>query len=84
MKLPKFLMADNSDFPDDLYVVHTEYPRFILNVEEEEVEWLDEPEGGEEEITNEVNSLIEQAFDFCDSEISKYEVEDEEEEKEEE
>ena len=42
MKLPKFLMADNSEFPDDLFVVHTEYPRFILNVEEEEVEWLDD------------------------------------------
>ena len=38
MKLPKFLLADNSEFPEDLFVVHTEYPRFILNVEEEEVE----------------------------------------------
>ena len=45
MKLPKFLMADNSEFPEDLFVVHTEYPRFILNVEEEEVEWLDDLEG---------------------------------------
>ena len=35
-------MADNSEFPEDLFVVHTEYPRFILNVEEEEVEWLDD------------------------------------------
>ena len=26
-------MADNSEFPEDLFVVHTEYPRFILNVE---------------------------------------------------
>jgi hypothetical protein len=42
MKLPKFLLADNSEFPEDLFVVHTEYPRFILNVEEEEVEWLDD------------------------------------------
>ena len=38
MKLPKFLLADNSEFPEDLFVVHTEYPRFILNVEEEDVE----------------------------------------------
>ncbi|PQL90773.1 hypothetical protein [Apibacter adventoris] len=77
MKLPKFLIADNSDFPDDLYVVHTEFPRFILNVEEEEVEWFDELEGEEEEITNEVNHLIQQAFDFCDDEIDKYEEEEE-------
>ena len=27
MKLPKFLMADNSEFPEDLFVVHTEYPK---------------------------------------------------------
>ena len=48
MKLPKFLMADNSEFPEDLFVVHTEYTRFILNVEEEEVEWLDDLEGDDE------------------------------------
>lgn len=76
MKLPKFLMADNSDFPEDLFVVHTEYPRFILNVEEEEVEWFDDLEE-EEEVANEVNSLIEQAFNFCDAEIERYEEDDE-------
>lgn len=76
MKLPKFLMADNSDFPEDLFVVHTEFPRFILNVEEEEVEWFDDLEGEEEDVANEVNSLIQQAFDFCDAEIEKYEEED--------
>ncbi|MXO34018.1 hypothetical protein GFU95_05635 [Apibacter sp. B3889] len=78
MKLPKFLMADNSDFPEDLFVVHTEFPRFILNVEEEEVEWFDDLEGEEEEVANEVNSLIQQAFDFCDAEIEKYDDDEEE------
>ncbi|MCX8677212.1 MULTISPECIES: hypothetical protein [unclassified Apibacter] len=72
MKLPKFLMADNSDFPEDLFVVHTEYPRFILNVKEEDVEWFDELEGDEEKVDNEVITLVQQAFDFCDSEIEKY------------
>ncbi|MDR3272205.1 MAG: hypothetical protein LBT29_01790 [Flavobacteriaceae bacterium] len=77
MDLPKFLLGDNSDFPDDLYVIHTEYPHFILNVEQEDVEWLDGLEGSEEEITNEVNDLIQQAFDFCDSELEKYADEEE-------
>ena len=73
MKLPKFLMADNSEFPEDLFVVHTEYPRFILNVEEEEVEWLDEPEGDDEEtITNEFTKVVEEAFVWCDEELAKY------------
>ena len=72
MKLPKFLMADNLDFPLDLFVVHTENPRFILNVKEDEVECFDKLEGDEEEALNELDSLIIQAFVFCESEIRKY------------
>lgn len=73
MKLPKFLMADNSEFPEDLFVVHTEYPRFILNVEEEEVEWLDDLEGDDEEtIANEATKVVEEAFKWCDEELAKY------------
>ncbi len=83
MKLPKFLMADNTDFPDDIFVVHTEYPRFVLNVEEEEVEWFDEFEGdNEDEISDEITKVIEQAYDFCDAELAKYDDELEEEEEE--
>ena len=63
MKLPKFLLADNSEFPEDLFVVHTEYPRFILNVEEEEVEWLDDLEGDDEEtMADEATKVVEKAF----------------------
>lgn len=78
MKLPKFLLADNSEFPEDLFVVHTEYPRFILNVEEEEVEWLDDFEGEDEADADELTKVVEQAFRFCDEEIAKYDEEDEE------
>ena len=35
MELPKFVLADNTDFPDDVYVIHLDYPRFILNVQNE-------------------------------------------------
>ncbi|MDL1912951.1 MAG: hypothetical protein FDW93_00245 [Bergeyella sp.] len=77
MKLPRFLLADNSKFPDDLFVVHTEYPRFILNVEEEEVEWLDELQRDQEEtIANEATKVVEEAFRWCDEELAKYEEED--------
>ena len=56
-------MADNSEFPEDLFVVHTEYPRFILNVEEEEVEWLDDLDGDDEEtIANEATKVVEEAL----------------------
>ena len=79
MKLPKFLLADNTEFPEDLFVVHTEYPRFILNVEEEEVECLDDLEGdNEESIADEATKVIEEAFKFCDEELAKYDDEDDE------
>lgn len=82
MALPKFLMADNSEFPEDLYVVHTEYPRFILNLEEEEVLWLDDLENDdEEEVSEEATKAVEAAFKWADEELAKYDdLEDDEEE----
>ena len=83
MKLPKFLLAHNSDFPDDIFVVHTEYPRFVLNVDQEEVEWLDDWEGDDEETHHEGSARLATrslaaAFKWCDEELSTYEVADEE------
>ena len=79
MKLPKFLLADNSDFPEDLFVVHTEYPRFVLNVEEEEVEWFDDFEG-DDEVADQEEAIktVEAAFKWCDEELAKYSDETEE------
>ncbi len=79
MKIPKFLLADNSEMPEDLFVVHTEYPRFILNVEEEEVEWLDDLEGDDEEtMADEATKVVEMAFTWCDEELAKYDEEEDE------
>ena len=50
MELPKFLIADNSSFEDDLFIVHTEYPRFILNVSNDEVHWLEDFDKEDEKI----------------------------------
>ena len=76
MKMPKFLIADNLDFPDDIYVLHTEFPRFLLNVVTEEVEWLDDmPEKDALENQDELIRLVEQAFEFYDKEMEKYETE---------
>lgn len=78
MDLPKFLLADNSSLPDDIFVIHTEYPRFILNLANDEMEWIDDLEEDEEqeELINEVSSLIELANQFYDEEMEKYEQED--------
>ena len=73
MELPKFLLGDNTDFPEGIYIIHTEYPRFIINLENDEVEWLEEfSQQDEEELTSEAEILIEAATAFYDREVSRY------------
>jgi hypothetical protein len=70
MDLPKFLIADNSSLKDDLFVVHTEYPRFILNISNDEVHWLEEfDKEDESSLISESKPLIELALAFFDSEM---------------
>ena len=38
MVLPKFLLADNSSFPEDIFVLHTEFPRFLINLKDDEIQ----------------------------------------------
>ena len=33
MELPKYILGDNTDFPNAIFVIHTEFPRFIINLE---------------------------------------------------
>lgn len=74
MDLPKFLLGDNTDYPTSIFVVHTEYPRFIINLENDEVEWLEDfsPED-EAELEAEAEKLITEATEFYDREVSRYE-----------
>ncbi len=72
MNVPKFLLSSNSNLPEKLFVVHTEYPRFILNIINDEIFWLEEFDENEiKEIKNQTQILINQALDFYDNEISK-------------
>ncbi|ADF53363.1 MAG: hypothetical protein CMP12_22190 [Zunongwangia sp.] len=74
MEFPKFLLGDNTDYSDAIFVIHTEFPRFIINLENDEVEWLEDfDKADEEELANEAESLIQQANDFYDREVSRYE-----------
>ena len=73
MELPKFLLGDNTDFPDGIYIVHTEFPRFIINLEDDEVTWLEEfSKEDEAELEAEAESLIEAAVAFYDREVARY------------
>ena len=70
----KFLLGDNTDYPTAIFVVHTEFPRFIINLENDEVEWLEEfSKEDEKELEDEAENLIEAATAFYDREVSRYE-----------
>jgi len=74
MDFPKFLLGDNTDFTDAIFVVHTEYPRFIINLQDDEVEWLEDfDQSDEKELATEAEDLITQANEFYDREVSRYE-----------
>ncbi len=72
--VPKFLVGDNTDHEDAVYIIHTEYPRFVINLEDDEVEWFDNLDNeNEEEATQEVQNLIQQAEEFYQREVDRYE-----------
>ncbi|WP_339708990.1 hypothetical protein [uncultured Kriegella sp.] len=74
MQLPKFLLGDNTDYPTAVFVVHTEYPRFIINLENDEVEWFEEfSKEDEKELETETENLVAQATEFYDREVERYE-----------
>lgn len=74
MDIPKFLLGDNTDNPDDIFIIHTEYPQFIINLLNEDIEWMDELRGDESEIAIEIAKLIEESMDFYDREMERYEA----------
>ena len=73
MELPKFILGDNTDFPTAIFVIHTEFPRFIINLENDEVEWLEEfDQHDEKELLSETERFVEEASEFYDREVSRY------------
>ncbi|WP_177765592.1 hypothetical protein [Flavobacterium sp. I3-2] len=73
MELPKFVLADNTDFPDDIFIIHLDFPRFLVNLENDEVEFLEDIEANEEdEVAEEMEKLIKLAGEFYDREMERY------------
>lgn len=74
MQLPKFILGDNTDYPNAIYVIHTEFPRFIINLENDEVEWFEDfDQEDQNELESETENMIKLATEFYDREISLYE-----------
>jgi hypothetical protein len=75
MELPKFVIGDNTDFPDDIFIIHLEYPRFLINLKDDSIEFLEEldDEEDEQELESEMEHLITLAGEFYDREMERYE-----------
>lgn len=74
MSLPKYLIADNSDFPEVVFVVHTEFPRFILDVTNDEIQWFEDfSEEDEELLPKEAENFVKGALEFYDREFERSE-----------
>ena len=73
MEFPKYLLGDNSDYPSAVFVIHTAFPRFIINLENDEVEWLEEfDKEDQKELEDETETAIEAASKFYDNEVAQY------------
>ena len=72
MLIPKYLIADNSDLPEVVFVVHTEFPRFILNVTNDEIQWFENFSVEDEELLpKEAENLVKEALEFYDREFER-------------
>lgn len=77
MELPKFLLGDNTDFPNGIFVIHTEFPRFVIDLSNDEIEWLEEFDNHDQkEVESETQNMIAQASEFYDREVARYEQND--------
>lgn len=73
MVLPKYILGDNTDYPNAIFVIHTEFPRFIINLENDEVEWFEEFDiHDQKELETEIENVIKEATAFYDREIELY------------
>jgi len=74
MEFPKYLLGENSDYPTAIFVIHTAFPRFIINLENDEVQWLEDFDSQDQkELETETENFIREASEFYDREIDRYE-----------
>ena len=73
MSIPKFLLGDHTEHPESIFVVHTQFPRFVVDLVTDEIGWLEDIGSTDDlELTNELASLIEDAAAFYDQEMERY------------
>ena len=74
MDVPKFLIADSSELENTIFVLHTVYPRFLINVINDDIHWMEEFEKEDrEELESQITQLISEALSYYDKEIKNFE-----------
>jgi hypothetical protein len=74
MKLPRFLIGDNTDCPEDIFIVHLEFPRCVINLKDDDIEMIDEvTDLSDLEFQEEITELVVDATKFYDREMERYE-----------
>lgn len=74
MRIPDYLIGDNTDNPEDIFVVHTSFPRFIINLKNDEIEWFEEfSKPDQQELMAQTQKYIKEASEFYDREVERYE-----------
>lgn len=72
-QLPEFLLADSTEYPESIFVIHTVFPRFVINLQNDEIEWWESFTAEDKEIaTQEVAYWVEKASQYYDQQISSY------------
>ena len=76
MKIPKFLIGDHTEHPNDIFVIHTEFPRFIINLIDDEIAWQEDiGEVSQQDLEAEMATLIKASSKFYDEQVAFYDNE---------
>jgi hypothetical protein len=74
MQLPRFLLGDNTDCPDDIFIIHLDFPRCVINLKDDDIEMMEEvTDVNDVELEEELTALILDASEFYDREMKRYE-----------
>ena len=74
MTLPKFILGDNAEYPNAIFVIHTQFPRFIINLEDDHLEWFEDFDAEDKkELETETENAVKLATEFYDNEVAEYE-----------
>lgn len=58
---------------ESIFIIHTEYPRFIIDLKDDEIEWLEDINAdNQDDFIEETNNLIKEASEFYDREVDRY------------